>query len=143
MSERITKVTISIECKICGAEAEAGSMLTPPGWSADDSQRIDGFCPEHQSVEAFLDDQCPGCVSSFSDCVLREVVDERVIRAQAGGSHQYNLTDDQLVMLRAGRCPVRINGTNCVGSGGSSQTDLSTPNARGGSALASFLEARQ
>lgn len=127
------KIDLHITCCLCGESYDTEINL-PDGWDhrygGIDSEV--GFCAKHASVADWADSQCPGCVGSWMDCALWRGFTY---------SHQRDLTNDELNVIRTGTCPRRTNGMfGFSRSGGMQKIDLSEPAiTHGGEAFAQAI----
>lgn len=76
-------------------------------------------CRDHAPAMAFLDDQCPGCVSGWGECQMFMAIGNEAVSA------------DDLAEIRRGRCPYRVNGTISCGPEGVQRLDISTTSKAG------------
>ncbi len=136
MTDTSASLTVTLYCCLCDDKQEVEVALNP-GWKHQYGEIEDerhGFCPKHAAVEAFTDNQCPGCVAGWGDCPLWEAF---------AYARKRSLTDADFTTLEHGRCPRRVNGTlmtNRTADGVTvEEMDLSTPNDEGGMALASAI----
>ncbi|RPH99070.1 MAG: hypothetical protein EHM72_12210 [Calditrichaeota bacterium] len=107
---------VNLHCCLCSREIEI-EISIPHDWKANDVEITDSFCPEHSILNNFVENQCPGCVGSWSDCNL-------------WGSFAYGcnyLTTDDFSKIRNGICPKRTNGTISVKNSKLSEIDYSNP----------------
>lgn len=118
--------TITIKCD--GILCDEGTTFTlPDGWmtqmegidyggGSDENKAAYTFCPKCADQAGFFDSVCPGCVASFGQCGLSD---------SFGYLYKKRITDEQLVVVRSGRCPFRVNGTTMFGPNGIQTIDLS------------------
>ena len=107
-----------------------------PDWTGEADKEGEGhwlYCPKCAVQAKWFDSQCPGCVGSFSDCPLGHLF--------MYGS--VTISEAQKISIRAGVCPVRVNGTFGFSPGrGLEDMDLSevAPSAAG-DAVVSAIDA--
>ncbi len=102
--EQVMKVILS--CAFCSAK-HSRELSDPHGWGlVDDMEQEFSHCPKHAAIEGFIDSQCPGCVSSWGDCGLW--------KSFAWAGKRRDLTERELLTIRMGVCPRRVNGTLSV-----------------------------
>ena len=96
------KYELSLSCAFCPASdkilVDIGSWRTK--YNGTDEEVA--FCPDHLKAAEWLDDVCPGCVSGWGDCKLHSAI----YHPTYGG-----LKEEDLEVIKAGRCPRRCGGT--------------------------------
>lgn len=138
MTDSITEETqFTVHCQFCGEDV-AIVFHHPKGWAAIEieNQEFDGLCPKHAGITDFIDNQCPGCVSSWgNECPL--------FQSFAFPNRNYpRLNQEDFTKLEQGYCPRRVNGTTGFDmSRGQIETiNLSDPAPEGGKALAAAIK---
>lgn len=110
-------LTVTVNCCLC-AKRTVAKFQVPDGWIADDTDIEDGFCPAHAPIDEWRSAQCPGCVSGWGECGLwRGFAFERYRH----NKHE-TLNERELMVIKTGTCPRRVNGT--FGVFGGRQVDI-------------------
>lgn len=126
--------TIYVSCAFCMERTEV--KVDIPGFTSYTlgADIENGMCEKHSGAKAWLDDQCPGCVSGWGECGL--------FRAANLDRDMTPLRESERYQIAAGICPRRINGTfgMTVTRDGAEMTDLniSKPSEAGAAMLAAI-----
>lgn len=108
---------ITYYCSFCERKETVAVPTTFATYCGGDVE--DAACAYHAPALAFLQDQCPGCVSGWGECGMYMAIGNGAV------------TGTDLAEIRAGRCPYRVNGTMAFGPGGMSSIDLSKRSVAG------------
>lgn len=99
----MAETTITLYCSFCMEKSER--VVSFDGWETryGGIDHENAICPQHAGAKAFVDDQCPGCVSGWGDCGLSNAANLMPNTEDLSQAERYKIA--------AGICPRRVNGT--------------------------------
>lgn len=134
----MSNLTINISCCLCEKKHKTTANV-PDTWAVNDEIDIeDGFCPDHALIDEWKSAQCPGCVSDWRDC---EMWNGFAYERYHHNMHE-TMNEKELMVIKTGTCPRRVNGTFGVFGGRQVDINLSSrAETKSGAALVKAIKA--
>lgn len=98
-------IEVNLHCTFC--QESMTTKVSADGWQVRYGaiEDEDALCPAHAKVEDFFKDQCPGCVAGWPECPLYR---------SFANSRSRDISENELLVIRSGVCPRRVNGSFMV-----------------------------